>query len=168
MVTVFGFYTNDRIYAKHAELLRASARKHNINIYLEEYNKDNWQSIIAFKPQFIYKIRNKIKGKLLYIDIDTIIHKNFEEYFENIKEDLAIHYLNNNELLSGTIFINDTPNAYSLVKNWKDNMLKNPNVWDQKILEQTINELKSQGLITIKNLPAEYTYIFDTSKKNLW
>jgi hypothetical protein len=53
MLTVFGFHTDDKLYTKHAQILAESAKKFNIHILLKQFSKDDWQTIIAFKPVFI-------------------------------------------------------------------------------------------------------------------
>ena len=44
-------------------------------------------------------------------------------------------------------------------------MLAEPDVWDQIILQKLILEWVEEKKITLKNLPPEYTFIFDTSRK---
>lgn len=164
MLTVFGFYTDDNLYTKHAQILKASAERLGIPIDLRMYPKKEWQSIIAFKPSFIAQMRKELKGPLLFIDADAIILEDIRPYYESIVEDIAVHYLNDTELLSGTLFINDTKNAYHLVNEWEKRQLALPQIWDQKVLELLIQEWLASDKITLKRTPARYTYIFDTSK----
>ena len=49
----FGFYTDDRLYSEHAKLMKASLERFGLEPYLEKVSADNWQKIIAFKPEFI-------------------------------------------------------------------------------------------------------------------
>lgn len=163
MLTVFGFHTDDKLYKKHAEILKSSAQQFNINISFTEISKDNWQKIIALKPSFIAQMRRKLKGPILYIDADAIILQDIRPFFNTVKEDFAVHYINDNRLLSGTIFINDTPNAHLLVDEWEKRMLSNPNEWDQIILQQLLDEWVLNGKVSLNKLPPEYTFIFDTS-----
>lgn len=165
MLTLFGFYTNDGLYTKQAEILKASAERLNISIDLRVYDKNQWQKIIAFKPTFIAKMRKELKGKILFIDADAIILEDIRPYFENITEDIGVHYLSNRELLSGTIFINDTPNAHALINEWEIRQMQQPEVWDQKILQTLIDDWVALDKISIKKTSERYTYIFDISKK---
>lgn len=42
--------------------------------------------------------------------------------------------------------------------------IEQPDVWDQKILQEIIQEWERKGSIIVNRLPANYTYIFDISK----
>lgn len=164
MLTVFGFHTDDKLYTKHAQILTESAKKFNINILLQQFSKDNWQTIIAFKPVFISKMRRDTQGKLLFVDADAIILEDIRPYFNAIEEDIAVHYIDDKRLISSTIFINDTKNAHALMDEWEKRMLQTPNIWDQIILQDLVDEWVNDGRITLKKLPPNYTYIFDTSR----
>lgn len=108
MLTVFGFHTDDKLYTKHAQILAESAKKFNIHILLKQFSKDDWQTIIAFKPVFISQMRRETHGPLLFVDADAIILEDIRPYFNAIEEDIAVHYIDNKRLISSTIFINDT------------------------------------------------------------
>jgi hypothetical protein len=124
MLTVFGFHTDDKLYTKHADILKCSANKFGIDVHFQSFSKDDWQKIIAFKPCYIAKVRHELQGPILYIDADAIILEDIRPYFESITEDIAVHYIHNNRLISATLFINDTPNARLLVDEWeKDSWL---------------------------------------------
>lgn len=164
MLTIFGFYTDDHLYTKHAQILKASAERLGIPIDLRVYPKKEWQSIIAFKPSFIAQMRRELKGPLLFVDADAIILEDIRPYYDSIVEDIAVHYLNDTELLSGTLFINDTANAHNLMNEWEKRQLELPQIWDQKVLELIIQEWLASDKITLKRTPARYTYIFDISK----
>jgi len=118
MLTVFGFHTDDKLYTKHAQILAESAKKFNIHILLKQFSKDDWQTIIAFKPVFISQMRRETHGPLLFVDADAIILEDIRPYFNAIEEDIAVHYIDNKRLISSTIFINDTKNAHSLLNVW--------------------------------------------------
>lgn len=165
MLTIFGFYTDDKLYTKHAQILEQSAKKFDINVELREFSKNDWQKIIAFKPTFIAQMRREIKGPILYIDADAVVLEDIRPYFSNIKEDIAVHLMNDERLVSSTLFINETPNAHALMDEWEKRMLAEPERWDQVILQELVFEWLEAGKITLKNLPPSYTFIFDTSRR---
>ena len=164
MLTIFGFHTNDGLYTKQAEILRASAERLNIPIHLRVYDKNEWQKIIALKPTFIAQMRRELTGPILFIDADAIILEDIRPYYEAITEDLGVHYLNDTELVSSTIFINDTQNAHALINEWEKRQLASPEVWDQKVLQELIEDWSNINSISIKKTSEKYTYIFDISK----
>lgn len=163
MLTVIGFYTDDRLYSKHAQALEETAQQFDIAIQLEKVSKDDWQKIIAFKPSFIAKKRHEITGPILYVDADAIFKVDIRPDFKNIKEDIAVHFFKGVELCSGTIFINDTSNAVQMVDLWQQRMAEQPEFWDQKVLEDLVQELTEKGQLSLKELAAAYTYIYDLS-----
>lgn len=165
MLTAFGFHTDDKLYTKHANILKCSAKKHDIDVQFQSFSKDDWQKIIAFKPCFIAQMRHELQGPILYVDADAIILEDIRPYFESITEDIAVHYINENRLISATIFINDTPDAYLLVDEWQKRQLAEPERWDQVVLQELLDEWVQEKRIRLKKLPPNYTFIFDTSRR---
>ncbi|QER38698.1 glycosyltransferase family 77 protein [Acinetobacter suaedae] len=165
MLTIFGFHTDDNLYRKHAQILQRSAEKFDINVHFSEFSKDDWQKIIAFKPVFIAQMRRKLEGPILFVDADAIILKDIRPFFESIQEDIAVHYINGNRLISSTILINDTPNARLLINEWERRQLEQPERWDQVVLQELIDEWVEEKKVTLNKLPPNYTFIFDTSRR---
>ena len=163
MLIVFGFYTDDPVYEKHAMMLKASAYKFGIELELHKVLQDDWQTIIAYKTKFIAEMRRRLNGPILYIDVDALILEDIRPYFLNIQEDIAVHYLDDAELISATIFLNDTPATYALINEWEQRQKENPDIWDQVILENILNEWEGVNKITIHKLSPSYTFIYDTS-----
>jgi len=166
MLKVIGFYTDDRLYSEHAKLMKASLERFGLEPYLEKVSADNWQKIIAFKPEFIQRACEKYSGQpILYIDADAFVHKDIREDFSDISEDIAVHYFEGKELASGTLFINNTESARSLINEWVLRMRANPTQWDQKVLQDLVDDWLLKGRLTLKKLGPEYTYIFDLTPK---
>lgn len=165
MLTIFGFHTDDKLYTKHAQILTCSAKKFDINVHFSQVSKDDWQKIIAFKPKFIAQMRRDLTGKILFVDADAIILKDIRPFFDSIEEDIAVHYINGTRLISSTIFINDTPNAHLLMDEWERRQLAQPEVWDQVVLQELVDEWVESKKVTLNKLPPNYTFIFDTSRR---
>lgn len=166
MLKVIGFYTDDPLYSSHAKLMQASLQRFGVEPYLEAVNADEWQKIIAFKPEFIQRACQKFPDEpVLYIDADAFVHKDIRVDFADIKDDIAVHYFEDKELASGTLFINSTPAARSLIDEWVSKMRQTPELWDQKVLEDLVKEWEGQEKLSVKKLGPEYTYIFDLTPK---
>lgn len=163
-LTLFGFHTDDKLYRKHAQILAKSGQKFDINIHLEQVSHQKWQTIIAFKPVFIAKMRRELVGKILFVDADAVILKDIRPYFADITQDLAVHYFHDGRLISSTIFINNTLAAHLLMDEWEKRMLCQPERWDQVVLQELVEEWVKDNRITVKKLPPDFTYIFDRSK----
>lgn len=159
---IIAYYTNDDIYSQHAQLLQHHLEKYELNYELEKIEKTSWLKATAFKPSFI---ENKLKlhnEPLLYLDIDTIIHTNIESFFAGIKEDIAVYYSSENELISSVIYLQPSTRIFQLLASWRIAMEANPDTWDQRVLQQI---LSTNQEISVYRLPHEYVYIFDTFKE---
>ncbi|WP_321276033.1 putative nucleotide-diphospho-sugar transferase [Thiomicrorhabdus indica] len=162
---IVAFTTDDSLYFQHAKLLKASLDKLGLELYLEVVGADEWQKIIAFKPTFIQRVCQKFNEPILYVDADAFVHKDVRTLFSEVEEDIAAHYYLEKEFTTGTLFINNTQAARKLVNEWVEEMDKDPNRWDQKVLEELVEQKLEDGLISIKRLSPEYTYIFDRTPK---
>jgi hypothetical protein len=130
--------------------------KHDV---VEYESMGSWVQNCLYKAEFI-SVKQKEHGKVVWLDADCLVLKP-PELFNTITEDIAYHLFKNKELLSGTLFFNNTEGAKNLLDAWvKLNNTKN-NVWDQKNLQEVVRELKPSHYL----LPPEYCFIFDSSKK---
>lgn len=129
-------------------------------------NKGSWLKNVAEKPAVIYRALEKYPSKdLVILDADSEILQ-YPKLFDEIPEefDLALHTLDWNtwyrngsnvkEVLSGTIFMRNTPKMKELTAQWY-NRANSSGVWEQKCLEKLIQEMK----IDVYPLPVEYCYI---------
>ena len=162
---IVAFTTDDPLYFQHAQLLEASLKALGLELYLEVISADEWQKIIAFKPSFIQSMCQRFDEPILYVDADAFVHQNVASLFAGVSEDIAAHYYLDREFTSGTLFINNSDAAHDLVNEWVLEMAKDPTRWDQKVLEELVDEKSKAGVLTMRRLSAEYTYIFDRTPK---
>ena len=125
----------------------------------------SWSPNVALKPKFILDMLNKHDEDVIFLDADATI-ESFPKLFETLSADInvAAHYLdwktwygkgNKKELLTGTLFLQNTPTIKSLCQEWHETA-KNTNRWEQTVLE---NILKERMDIKIYELPLSYCYI---------
>ena len=168
---VVGYYTLGTPYAEEAKKLITSCK----NLSLEHdivgvSSMGNWQANTRYKARFMLDMLAKHSSKrLLYVDCDAVIHKK-PVLFADYSADIAIRYQDflyrKNECLSGTIYMENNLKTKRLCEKWLETNKQS----DQKVLEQVnlgkiIEEMqKSDGLV-FKNLPPEYTFIFDSMRK---
>lgn len=163
---VIGFHTDDELYSEHAKLMTASLERFGLVPEIHVVSASEWQAAIAYKPEFIDKMCQKYPDdSILYIDVDAFVHVDVSKSFLDIEEDIAVHYHRGNELASGTLFINNTVNARGMISEWVTRMRKNPELWDQKVLEDLVDEWTNVQRIKINKLGPEYTYIYDLTPK---
>jgi hypothetical protein len=170
---IVGYYTLNTPYEKEALGLINSCKKLNLNHEIVGVsNLGNWQSNTRYKATFMLDMLNKHPGKrLLYVDCDAVIHK-LPNLFIDYNADIAVRYQDfnwrKNECLSGTIYMENNEKTKKLCRIWAD---KNVNEGPQaSSLEQwnlglVIEEMVQKDNLVCKNLPPEYTFIFDTMKK---
>jgi hypothetical protein len=135
-VITIAFYTKGTPYEAEAELLRASLERvgmeHEITAIAD---RGDWYANTAQKAGFIRRKRERIKGPILYIDVDAFVHENCAAYFENLGKmgaDFGAHWFRGPAkghdkskvrtegwwMLSGTLFFGDTDNARRLLDAW--------------------------------------------------
>jgi len=110
------------------------------------------------------------KWDLLYVDSDAVVHSK-PVLFENYNYDIAVRWQDfrwrKDECLSGTIFMANNNKTRELCKRWQRiNISEGPNAktFEQWNLGAVIKEMESEGKIKTDNLPAEYTFIFDSMR----
>lgn len=166
---IVGYYTINTPYQEEANKLINSLQKLDLNYDIQGVkNLGNWQANTRFKANFMLDMLNKHKDfKLLYIDCDAIVHS-LPILFENYNCDIAVRWQDfrwrKNECLSGTIYMENNIKTIELCKRWSQinvNEGVGATTFEQWNLGSVIETMKAtSGLIT-KNLPPEYTFIFD-------
>lgn len=130
-------------------------------------NLGNWYANTGYKSKFILDMLEKHKEDVIFLDADATVEKFPSLFYKISKEyDLACHFLDwekqwnqkdkPKELLSGTMLWRYKSKVLDLIKRWREEVKKNPHVWEQKILQITIAKEKD---IKIYDLPASYTAI---------
>ncbi len=171
-ILVVGYFTINTPYEEEAKKTIASCDKFELNYYFAGIeNLGDWQKNTRFKAEFMLYVLDEFKDKrLLYIDCDAIIQR-VPELFINYTADVAVRFQDfrwrENECLSGTIYMENNERTRELCRIWRDqNNAEGPNAktMEQWNLGKAMDKMKNNGLI-VKNLPPEYTFIFDLMKK---
>ena len=158
---VVAFYTENTPYEQEIENLRTSCNALGINYHFEGYEtRGKWVLNAGIKPEFIWEMLHKFDERLLYIDADAIIRE-YPILAEEIDCDIAAHIMAGGSLLSGTVIFDNNDRVKSLVNEWVARTRKDPGIWDQKTLHETIVHHGPRLGINFKELPQEYTKIFD-------
>lgn len=122
-------------------------------------DQGSWDANTHYKPIFIkQQIQNQ--NAVVWLDADCMVLQHPQLFFE-LDCDVAFHRFKGKELLSGTVFFKNTARTIELLDKWIGINKENPDVFDQKNLDQA---LKSMTDISIIELPPEYCFIFDLSK----
>jgi hypothetical protein len=159
---VVSFYTKDTDYEQEArkliETLEQFGVKHDVQ---PVENRKDWVLNTQQKPAFIKAMLQKHGCPVVWLDADARLAA-YPELFHGLGDvDFAAHFRDGKELLSGTMFINNTPTAFGMLDDWISCNTKNPKVPDQKTLANVIFKIAN---IRIAVLPASYCKIFDLMK----
>jgi hypothetical protein len=170
---VVGYYTINTPYEQEAKKLISSLNKFNItHDVIGIPNKGGWQANTRYKATFMLEMLDKHKDhNLLYVDCDAVFHT-YPTLFRNYECDVAVRWQDfrwrQNECLSGTIFMANNQKTRSLCRRWeslnKKTQSNKANLEQWNLGEIIKDHEKTNGLIS-KNLPAEYTFIFDIMRQ---
>lgn len=170
---IVAYYTINTPYETEAKKLISSLYKLGLNYdVIGVPNLGSWQSNTRFKAKFMEDMLNKHQGKnLLYVDSDAIIHSK-PVLFKDYTADIAVRWQNfrwrENECLSGTIFMANNEKTRKLCQRWQQVNISEgvgATTFEQWNLGKVIKEMESEGEIISKNLPPEYTMIFDSMRE---
>ena len=170
---VVGYYTVNTPYEDEAQNLIRSLNKLSINHdVIGVKTLGNWQANTRFKAGFMLDMLIKWPNhRLLYVDVDAVVHK-IPELFKNYTCDIAVRWQDfrwrKNECLSGTIYMENNTRTKRICELWRDINVTEGNQSDrmeQWNLDTVINQMKVEDPnFTYKNLPPEYTMIFDSMR----
>jgi hypothetical protein len=170
---VVGYYTVNTPYEQEANNLLESLNKLGINHDISGVKTlGNWQANTRFKAGFMLDMLIKHPSyRLLYVDVDAVVHKPLD-LFKNYSCDIAVRWQDfrwrKNECLSGTIYMENNERTKRICELWRDINVKEGNQsnrMEQWNLDTVINQMKEEDPnFTYKNLPPEYTMIFDSMR----
>jgi hypothetical protein len=95
------------------------------------------------------------------VDVDAVFHADPWPFLNSLDCDLAVHTNKKGELLSGTIFLNETAATSALLEEWVEAVGASPDEWDQVLLDQTIRKSVAEKHLRCLNLPNTFCWITD-------
>jgi hypothetical protein len=163
------FYTLGRGYEEHAERLTSSLQSFDC-VYDQDVLEQpgSWVTAQAIKPRFLQrKLEIHFPHPIIWVDADAIVQQRPELFFQwadqDTGPDIAVHYKDGEECLSGTVWLNQRAQTRQLLARWVEMQAEQPDEWDQRLLGEAIAEAEAVGL-TVQRLPATYCQIFDSMK----
>jgi hypothetical protein len=169
---VIAYYTQDSTYQTLAEKLKSSTQNFGLPLHLEAIrDQGSWEKNTHYKAHFIKKCLNGFKSNLLYVDVDAIFRQ-YPSLIDTLDCDIAYRTQDfkwrRDEALSGTIFLRNNEKTKNFVDHWIDVNRRvpaermNPETWEQKHMQTA---QRSMPELQYYNLPPEYTFIFDHTRK---
>ncbi len=160
--TVVGFYTRDSLYEQEAARMRRSAEVLGLPVELTPMDSaGSWVRNAGLKAGFLRAARQRLRGPLVYVDVDAVFHGDPWPLLSTFDCDVAVHVTGKGELQSGTILLNDTPATATLLEDWVAATEANPDEWDQRVLHRVIDEAVENGRLKFIRLPNTLCWITD-------
>lgn len=128
---VISFYSDvdgRTYYSDHANRLSKNLTDLNIPHFIRERkSKGSYRSNCLAKPRFILEMMNELRTPLIWLDVDSIVHKTlnvFDDFKDKVdigmafpkipsKEDNSIGYPK-----ASPIYLNQTPKSYEFIYAW--------------------------------------------------
>jgi hypothetical protein len=160
---VVGYHTEDPLYRREAARLSASLRRLNLPVVLTSTPPGDWLSVVRRKAEFLREERRRHRGRLLYVDVDAVLHSDPWPYLNGIEADVAFAVLRDGKARSGTVFIADTTGAAAFLDDWCKRLAERPEAWDQAVLNDVVRDQRESRPVgyTVELLPPSLCYIFD-------
>lgn len=159
---ITSFYTKATGYEQQVKHLKMTLKRFNLENDIEGIDDlGNWHKNTYYKVHFIKRMLDKHIGRpIVFVDADAKIRNN-PVLFNDMDCDFACHFRHGKELLSGTLYFNNTDGARYLIEKWLEEDKKYPTThMPQKNLRAVFD--RYQNDIKWKALPVEYCMIFDT------
>jgi hypothetical protein len=94
---------------------------------------------------------------IVWLDADAVVQQ-YPALFDDMDADIAVHYKDGKELLSGTMYFSNTEKARELLREW---IALAETTKDVTQPQSVLQELLRSGKYLVHKLPAPYTLIFD-------
>lgn len=150
------FYTNPYYAHCYEKYLRPGLTKFEIlhNVYwLEE--KESHNENARQKVKFLCDRRAEFEGDLLYLDVDSVVHKTPD--INLLGKDLAIPHWERG-YQAGTIYMKDTDLVRKFLHSWRTLLDASPPNWtDEQILNKLLSNKMSEEHVL--KLPKTYCWI---------
>jgi len=171
---VVSFYTTGTGYEKEVRWLQASLERYMIPHHLFPCAPaGSWRANLNNKSDCILKAFDMFPGKdIVFLDADAIVRRDpvlFDELSKRKDYDLSAHFFkydprsgDPDELLSGTLWIQNNETGRAIVKRWHEIGLSRPDVRHQMCLKAALEDFEKEGRdVRVFRHPFAYTCVFD-------
>jgi hypothetical protein len=172
---IVAFHTPDEVYQAEADRLRRSLDALGLEYVISVVEPEaNWVRTTLLKPTWIAPARKKLRGPLLYVDVDAYVHTDPWPFVADMDADMAAVVYKNGQLNSATLWINDTPGAELILSKWaagasdrrgadRGDLTHTGDNGDQGVLKLVVEaeEQKPHPAFSFGRLPPNLATIFD-------
>jgi hypothetical protein len=127
-------------------------------------SRGSWIANVNYKAAFCRDKMNEHDIPIVWVDCDAEV-QSYPVIFDEIKEfyDIGVFYRNRDkrprELLSGTLYFNNTIRSKELLEAWTTMCRIHDTIWDQRNLHEVIEQ--SKEYMNVFEFPSSYVRIFD-------
>ena len=160
---IVSYYTRDTEYEEEKKRLVKSLNRFKLPYKIGALdNRGSWVKNCAQKAEFCLRMLTGYQRPVVWIDADAEVRRN-PVLFRSLDCDIAVHYMNGRELLSGTIYLGYTETTIELLHQWIRTNESHPETWDQVNLQRAIEIMKhTEGYnLRLFELPPSYCQIYD-------
>jgi hypothetical protein len=164
LVSFYSDIGESNYYSDHSKRLIKNCEELDIPYDVREKESlGDYQLNCLSKPQFLLDTLNELDEPIVWMDIDSILHKSLDLFDELSEFDIA--FASSNGLVSGAkaspIFLNNTDSAKEFLKHWINNtkmVLERKDKWfDHEVLFPLLNQFSHKSSnIQIAYLPPTY------------
>lgn len=161
------FVTEGTGYVREVERLKASAEVCGVPLRVFTFaNAGSWRANLNFKSRTILDAMAEYADKdIVFVDADAVI-RSYPTLFDTLSEerryDIAVHFLRDVELLSGTLWLRNGETGRDIVRRWHALGERFPQQRHQHCLHMALRAMAAGGARPLLyKLPIEYTCIFD-------
>jgi len=171
---VISFYTTGTSYSREIKGLEESLERFKLARHVFACEPTGtWRGNLNHKSESILKAFAMFPDKdIVFLDADAVVRQRpvlFEQLSARRDYDLSAHFFkydarsgDSDELLSGTLWIQNGEAGRGLVKRWHEIGLARPDVRHQMCLKAAIEDLEKEGKrIRVYRHPFAYTCIYD-------
>ena len=165
--TLVSFYSDvdgSTYYSDHHKRIKTNCEELEIPYdFRKQESLGSYQLNCLSKPQFILDILNEKDEPIVWMDIDTVIHKQLN-IFDTLSE-FDIAFASSNGMISGAkaspVYVNNTYAGRQFMNHWIDNtkmvIKQGDELFDHEVLFPLLSQFSHEGSpIQIAYLPASY------------
>jgi len=153
-VLIFTAYTP--AYREYAEALDVSCQLWGFALFVIPIPESgSWVKNCARKGHLCDATRGQSSGPILWLDADAEVRRSLDGLDALCEGYDVAHGARGKKVLSGTVWLADTPKASELCEDWAARCTAEPQVWDQRHLADAIEATGVKALA----LPPAYCYI---------
>ena len=129
------FYTQDEIYTNHANKLKKSLNKLQVEhrivpLVFDRQVENSWVKVVSYKPSFIIKALSDFNRPICWVDADCYMLR-IPHFMSNCNYDFAVAPRSGWNWSSGQLIFTPTEASFKLLRTWDEICKRYPLIWDQ-------------------------------------